>query len=227
VRSLTPVGLLLASAATSAAVLAPGSAAIQLNLHTRIDGSDPVNVQLTVPLGSSKRTAAAGSLTYNIEIAKTPDGGPLAKVSLDNPSGKPLWRTLQGWPVRPGAKLSIGFTVCHGDRVIRQEPAPEVLADCASLQPMATADPMPDSAHCAECYGAYEGMPQHIEARTRIAPLTEPGERLVLTGRTLAPDGSPRAGVIVYAFQTDRTGHYPPPDIPRSTISQSQGRLRG
>jgi protocatechuate 3,4-dioxygenase beta subunit len=90
---------------------------------------------------------------------------------------------------------------------------------------MASVDPRPDG--CIECIGAYEGMPRQFESRARIAPPDEPGERLVLTGRTLARDGTPRAGVLVYAFQTDRTGIYPQPEPPRSTFSQTHGRLRG
>lgn len=37
----------------------------------------------------------------------------------------------------------------------------------------------------------------------------EPGERLVVSGQVFAPDGvTPAADVIVYAYQTDSTGHY-------------------
>lgn len=53
-------------------------------------------------------------------------------------------------------------------------------------------------------------------ASTRIAPDGEPGQRLVLEGRVLGPDGhSPAAGVTVYAYQADAKGRYsaqPGPD---------------
>ncbi len=42
-----------------------------------------------------------------------------------------------------------------------------------------------------------------------VAPPEEPGERLRVTGRIFAADGeTPLAGVKLYVYQTDRTGHY-------------------
>ena len=64
----------------------------------------------------------------------------------------------------------------------------------------------PVPADCAECASAYDGMPQRFESSARIAAPSETGERLSLTGRTLAPDGLPRAGVILYAVQSDDRG---------------------
>jgi protocatechuate 3,4-dioxygenase beta subunit len=77
------------------------------------------------------------------------------------------------------------------------------------------------------CSGPYEGMPAAIPSRARIAPLSEPGEPLTIAGRVVGPDGRPRAGIIVYAYHTNRLGIYPPPVPARSTASDGNGQLRG
>jgi protocatechuate 3,4-dioxygenase beta subunit len=42
-----------------------------------------------------------------------------------------------------------------------------------------------------------------------IAPPVVPGERLVVRGQVLAPDGeTPVPGVVLYAYQTDQSGRY-------------------
>src|SRR5882762_7170576 len=44
-----------------------------------------------------------------------------------------------------------------------------------------------------------------------IVPAREPGEPLVVAGRVFAPDGQhPVAGVVVYAYNTDKDGYYSP-----------------
>ena len=51
--------------------------------------------------------------------------------------------------------------------------------------------------------------PDGVSAVGIIAPPSEPGERLVISGQALAPDGvTPAAGVVIYAYQTDATGEY-------------------
>jgi len=82
-------------------------------------------------------------------------------------------------------------------------------------------------ADCAWCVGPYEGMPATITSHERIAPVSEPGEPLTITGRVLDADGKPRAGIIVYAYHADHTGIYPPAPVRRSDFSNSNGRLRG
>ena len=42
----------------------------------------------------------------------------------------------------------------------------------------------------------------------RIAPANEPGSPLVVHGQLLNTDGSPAAGAVVFAYQTDRGGVY-------------------
>lgn len=51
--------------------------------------------------------------------------------------------------------------------------------------------------------------PSNLSWRTAIAGNDEPGQRLIVTGTVLAPDGrTPAAGVTVYAYNTGTDGYY-------------------
>jgi protocatechuate 3,4-dioxygenase beta subunit len=51
--------------------------------------------------------------------------------------------------------------------------------------------------------------PPDVSSVGTIAPASEPGQRLILSGTVYGPDGAtPAPGVIVYAYQTDATGQY-------------------
>lgn len=51
--------------------------------------------------------------------------------------------------------------------------------------------------------------PAAVSSMGIIAPLSEPGQRLIITGQIFAPDGvTPVPGVIVYAYHTDGSGEY-------------------
>ncbi len=80
---------------------------------------------------------------------------------------------------------------------------------------------------CEGCEAVFEGLPDSIPARARLAPPGEPGERMLLSGRVLDSRGRPRAGVIVYAYHTDHNGRYPAPDVAHGAASRRHGRLRG
>jgi protocatechuate 3,4-dioxygenase beta subunit len=54
--------------------------------------------------------------------------------------------------------------------------------------------------------------PQNAPSSVVIAGKNEPGERLVVTGRTL-DDGTPVAGVSIYAFHSDVNGLYAAKDM--------------
>jgi len=45
-------------------------------------------------------------------------------------------------------------------------------------------------------------------ALLQIAPHSEPGERLMLTGKVFGPDGKPRAGAAMRVWHTDAQGLY-------------------
>ncbi len=56
---------------------------------------------------------------------------------------------------------------------------------------------------------AQEERPKTLAPTARIAPQSEPGTPLVIHGRLFDQDGtSPLAGAIVFAYHTDREGHY-------------------
>jgi len=73
---------------------------------------------------------------------------------------------------------------------------------------------------CEGCELVFEGMPDALAARARIAPAGEPGEPMVLEGTVRRSDGSSAEGVIVYAYHTDAGGIYP-------RAATRHGRLRG
>lgn len=209
----------------SALATAQDTHVTEVVLRTRIADAPPVDTSVGVEPGPDRHLPAAGSIGYRLSVFKAVSSGQLVvRVSLEDASGNELPRSEMSARVVKSAAPLVAFTVC-GDRLIAQAPASDRVAQCQDLPPMAKVDSRPDG--CIECLGAYEGMPGDLTARSRIAPAGEPGEPVLLKGRVLRPDGSPRPGAIVYAFQTDRTGLYPMPSPPRSVFSQSHGRLRG
>ncbi len=73
---------------------------------------------------------------------------------------------------------------------------------------------------CGGCELVFVDMPTQLQTNSRIAPVGEKGETLVLNGTVSNADGSPASGIIVYAYQTDANGIYP-------KGSTRHGRLRG
>ena len=55
---------------------------------------------------------------------------------------------------------------------------------------------------------AQQQRPATLAATARIAPTSEPGAPLIVRGQLLNIDGSPAAGAVVFAYQTDRGGLY-------------------
>lgn len=56
----------------------------------------------------------------------------------------------------------------------------------------------------------YDPGPQ-ARSRITLAGPDEPGARLIVNGRVFQSDGqTPAAGVVLYVYQTDHTGHYSP-----------------
>ena len=80
---------------------------------------------------------------------------------------------------------------------------------------------------CEGCEAVFQGLPSSPLSTARIAPVGEPGVPMTITGRVLGPDGRPRAGVIVYAYQTNAKGVYPPPVVRAGNAGDRHGALRG
>jgi protocatechuate 3,4-dioxygenase beta subunit len=55
---------------------------------------------------------------------------------------------------------------------------------------------------------AQQQRPSALTSTGRIAPASEPGSPLIVRGQLLNVDGSPAAGAVVFAYQTDRGGLY-------------------
>mgnify|MGYP001166147491 FL=1 len=79
---------------------------------------------------------------------------------------------------------------------------------------------------CEGCEAVFEGIPSTIASIAQIAPATEPGERLSITGVVRDASGAPVAGIIVYAYHTNDRGIYPRPERSFGAASTSHGRLR-
>jgi protocatechuate 3,4-dioxygenase beta subunit len=68
---------------------------------------------------------------------------------------------------------------------------------------------------------AQREMPAQLSTSSRIAPIGEPGQPLVVHGTVLLPNHQPAAGVILFAYHTDHRGLY---SAPGDTL---QWRLQG
>jgi protocatechuate 3,4-dioxygenase beta subunit len=87
--------------------------------------------------------------------------------------------------------------------------------------------PLPASGQDLEFLGALERAqrerPKTLSSASRIAPVTEPGTRLVIHGRAVGEDGkTPVADAIIFAYHTDRQGHYD-----RAAAGPHSWRLKG
>lgn len=222
---------LLAATAIGFHSLAGSAEPPSVSLDFRINLADQREVHLaaTVPGGTSHRLQVDGDLSLDLKSTPMNAGGQWVEAVLVNTANGANRRLmLADWPARSnelGRVQWVSLSVC-GDRFIAaRDVAP---GQCAELPPLAKPDRM--FGRCGMsgsiCMGPYEGMPATIKSQERIAPVSEPGEPLRLTGRVLDPAGRPRSGVIVYAYQTDRHGVYPPVLPLRSNASNMHGRLR-
>lgn len=71
--------------------------------------------------------------------------------------------------------------------------------------------PNNDAQPLADCeWCGMQDMPSRLSSDIRIAPKSEAGEPLVITGRVVRKDGkTPAAGVVLYAYHTNAKGIYP------------------
>lgn len=79
---------------------------------------------------------------------------------------------------------------------------------------------------CEGCEAIFDGLPEKPAAEARISPLGELGAPLRITGTVFDPSGKPAPGIVVYAYQTDAQGHYPPDEARRGLPGARHGRLR-
>lgn len=77
---------------------------------------------------------------------------------------------------------------------------------------------------CEGCEAVFDGLPVTLSAEARIGTTETPGEALTLSGTVFDASGQPAAGTVVYAYQTDAGGRYPP-DPSRGTAGSRHGLL--
>ena len=104
------------------------------------------------------------------------------------------------------------------------------IGPCQGQQPTEQPTPSttgPIGGHCEGCELIFAGLPDRLSARDTSSIWHGDGPRVVMTGTVFAPDGTtPAPGVILYYWQTDRTGRYEPDEtVPRA--ARSHGRVRG
>lgn len=198
----------------------------------RVNFSDQREVHLaaTVPDLTAHSLQIDARLGVKLSITAMQRGGRwIAATLLDISGESPRTLLVADWPWQPDEPWHVqwvSFSVC-GERLIAlRDAAP---GRCADLPPMARPDkPL---GRCGAgglmCMGPYEGMPAVIGSHERIAPADEPGVPLTVSGVVRGQDGKPRAGIIVYGYQTNSKGEYPRVVPARSFASQFQGRLRG
>lgn len=73
----------------------------------------------------------------------------------------------------------------------------------AAIAEVKSQEPLPNCEWC----GAMDA-PEELSWSTTIANENEPGERLVLTGTVFNQDGTPAAGILIYAYHTNDQGIY-------------------
>lgn len=80
---------------------------------------------------------------------------------------------------------------------------------------------------CEGCEAVFDGLPAEVEPVACLAPAGEPGTPLRLEGTVRDATGAPAAGVVLYAYQTDAKGVYPPDPRATTEAARRHGRLRG
>ena len=79
---------------------------------------------------------------------------------------------------------------------------------------------------CEGCEAVFDGMPNQMNSRTRIAAKSEPGVPMIVVGKALNSQGQPQSGIIIYAYQTNAKGIYPESSAVRDFETRRQGTLR-
>jgi protocatechuate 3,4-dioxygenase, beta subunit len=198
------------------------------DVRVNIDDRPTVDLVTTFsradPEGTAHTLAIEDALSLKV-TAVTVQGRPLNRIELVSSKGvEPRILSSSYTEAASGESTTLNLSLC-GDRIIMVSGGTNP-GRCADLPPMAKVDSQVELCG-GGCAGPYEGLPSVIPARARIAPKSEPGEPLTIMGRVTGPDGRPRAGIIVYAYHTNRLGIYPTPVPPRSQASNFQGQLRG
>ncbi len=78
---------------------------------------------------------------------------------------------------------------------------------------------------CEGCEAVFDGIPTQLSSRERIAPKSEAGSPMSVTGLVLDAKSQIVPGIIVYAYQTNSKGIYPKsPEIKDPAMRHGQLR---
>jgi protocatechuate 3,4-dioxygenase beta subunit len=80
---------------------------------------------------------------------------------------------------------------------------------------------------CEGCEAVFQGLPETLGSRSRIAQVNEPGQPMKIEGAVVDRRGRTVSGVIVYAYHTNAQGVYPTDDRFRGQAAFRHGLLRG
>ncbi len=97
-----------------------------------------------------------------------------------------------------------------------------------SCAPPATARERVVGGPCEGCDAVFVGLPKvaSLKSDARIAPVGEPGPPLRVDGVVRDVAGKPAPGIVVYAYQTNEKGVYPPEVRFTGTSAYRHGKLR-
>src|SRR5688500_2446748 len=79
---------------------------------------------------------------------------------------------------------------------------------------------------CERCEAVFVGRPEHLGSGARLTPPGMAGEALLLEGTVIDRAGKPVAGIVIYAYQANPAGAYPPDARTRRTAAEPHGALR-
>jgi len=79
---------------------------------------------------------------------------------------------------------------------------------------------------CEGCEAVFQGKPDTLSSRSRIAPVDEPGQPMTIDGTVVDRRGRAMSGVIVYAYHTNAQGVYPTDPRFSGQAAFRHGRLR-
>lgn len=100
------------------------------------------------------------------------------------------------------------------------------LASCTPVSTPVAREPVV-GLPCEGCEAVFDGMPKELSSSVRLGAADEPGVPLRLTGVVRDEAGKPRGGIVLYFYQTDASGLYPPGGSGRTPDGKLHGRLRG
>lgn len=140
--------------------------------------------------------------------------------------------SLQGQPTHPRVHVEIFSPLREATAVDIEAHGPSsartrdvVVADAGEPTGVTGREPIV-GLPCEGCEAVFDGLPARLASTGRLAPASEPGEALRLSGTVRDADGRVRPGIVVYAYHTDRDGLYPEDPHLRGEAAR-HGRLRG